>query len=194
MFIFDNAPSHMKRPDDALNPDRMNAKDGGKQPVMKDTEWNGMPQKMTQPDGQQKGMRSVLEERGVDTTGMNADKLREQLKLFPDFNDKTTILEQEVNSRGHLCVYLPKFHCELNPIERCWCHAKKYTRAHCNGSIVRLRKIVPESLTTITMDMIARFFAKSKDYETAYREGKSCHTVDQRVKEYKSHRRVSIND
>lgn len=194
MFIFDNAPSHTKKPDDALNPDRMNVKDGGKQPFMKDTVWDGAPQKMTQPDGLQKGTRSILEERGVDTKGMNSDKLREELKSFQDFCDKTTILEQEVNDQGHLCEYLPKFHCELNPIERCWCHAKKYTRAHCNGSIIRLRKIVPESFTTITMDMIARFFAKSKDYEDAYREGHSCFSVDQRLKEYKSHRRVSVSD
>ena len=105
--------------------------------------------------------------------------------------DKTTLLQELVESQGHVCLYLPKFHCELNPIEMCWCHAKKHTRAHCNGSIVRLRKIVPESLNNIPLDMIARFFAKSNDYEMAYREGHSCDTVDKAVKEYKSHRRVT---
>lgn len=102
-----------------------------------------------------------------------------------------SILEQEVEEQGHVCLYLPKFHCELNPIERCWCHAKKYTRAQCNGSITRLRKIIPEAFETITLDMIARFFTKSNDYETAYREGHSCNTVDKVVKTYKSHRRVT---
>lgn len=82
LFIFDHAPSHMKKPDDALNPDRMNVKDGGKQPIMKDTVWNGVIQRMTTEDGQPKGMKTVLEERGVDVKGMNADKLREELKLF----------------------------------------------------------------------------------------------------------------
>jgi hypothetical protein len=88
-------------------------------------------------------------------------------------------------------LYLPKFHCELNPIERVWCHAKKHTRAYCNGSIVRLRKIVPESLEGIPKDTIARFFVKSQDYEDAYRDGHSCSTVDAVVKTYKSHRRVT---
>ena len=37
--------------------------------------------------------------------------------LLQDFQDRTTILENEVHQRGHLCVFLPKFHCELNPIE-----------------------------------------------------------------------------
>lgn len=31
LFIFDNAPSHCKKPDDCFNPDKMNVSDGGKQ-------------------------------------------------------------------------------------------------------------------------------------------------------------------
>ena len=98
-----------------------------------------------------------------------------------------------MESRGHICAYLPKFHCELNPIEQCWCHAKKYTRAHCNGSIIRLRKIIPESLDNIPFDMIARFFSKSNDYESAYSDGHTANTVDKAVKQYKSHRRVHVS-
>ena len=111
--------------------------------------------------------------------------------LLQDFNDQTTILQNEVEGRGHVCLYLPKFHCELNPIENCWCYAKKHTRAHCNGSIVRLRKIIPEAFDTVTKDMIARFFCKCDDYQAAYLEGHSCHTVDKTIKQYKSHRRVA---
>ena len=108
-----------------------------------------------------------------------------------DFKNQSTILEEEVKGRGHQCVYLPKFHCELNPIERCWCHAKRYTREHANGSIVRLRKIVPESLDNIPIDTIAKYFSKSNDYEAAYSDGHTCNTVDKALKEYKSHRRVT---
>lgn len=82
MFIFDNAPSHVKKPEDALNPERMNVRDGGKQPFMQDTEWNGEVQEMVTDDGLQKGMKTVLEERGVDTRGMNASKMRQQLMEF----------------------------------------------------------------------------------------------------------------
>lgn len=169
----------MKKPEDALNAERMNVKDGGKQPFMRDTMWNGANQRMVTDDGLQKGMKTVLEERGVDTRGMNADKLRRQfevnlknrlihvtgyhvystlLLLLQDFQDRTTLLQQEVTGRGHICLYLPKFHCELNPIERVWCHAKKHTRAYCNGSIVRLRKIVPESLAGILRDISLQSF------------------------------------
>ncbi len=72
----------MKKPDDALNADRMNVRDGGKQPFMKDTEWNGKLQRMVTDEGLQKGMKTVLEEREVDTRGMNASKMKEVLQQF----------------------------------------------------------------------------------------------------------------
>lgn len=82
MFIFDNAPSHVKKAEDALNADKMNVSDGGKQPYMRNTVWQGRMQRMVLDDGQQKGMKRVLEERGVDTKGFNASKMREELKKF----------------------------------------------------------------------------------------------------------------
>ena len=72
----------MKRPDDALNADRMNVEDGGKQPFMRDTVWHGHTQKMVTDEGVQKGMRTVLEERGINTRGLNADKLRQILQQY----------------------------------------------------------------------------------------------------------------
>ena len=191
IFIFDNAPSHMKKPDDSLNADAMNVKPGGKQPVMRPTVYNGEVQEMTLPDGTPKGMKMVLEERGVCTKGMVAKDMTAKLKTYQDFKNSKTILSELVENKGHKCVYIPKFHCEVNPIERCWCQAKKYTRAYANGSIVRLRKIVPEGLETATKDMIIIFFQKSKDYEKAYREGYTTENVDSIIKLYKSHRRVS---
>ena len=43
----------MKKPDDALNAERMNVRDGGKQPFMRDTVWDGEPQSMVTDDGVQ---------------------------------------------------------------------------------------------------------------------------------------------
>ena len=90
----------MKKPEDALNADRMNVKDGGKQPFMKDTTWNGVLQKMTRGDGVQKGMKTVLEERGVDTHGMNAQKLREELLQFE-------VHTQALHAYNHVSNNLP---------------------------------------------------------------------------------------
>ena len=68
---------------------------------------------------------------------MNADKLREELSTFDNFKNTKTLVEEKVESHGHLCMFFPKFHCELNAIERCWCHAKN-TRSYANGTITRL--------------------------------------------------------
>jgi transposase len=76
----------------------------------------------------------------------------EQLKKYEDFSsDGVSIVEEMITERGHMCLFIPRFHCELNPIERCWCHA--------NGSIVRLRKIVPEGLASVSTKLISGFFS-----------------------------------
>ena len=82
LFFFDHTPSHMKCPKDALDADRMNVKDGGKQPFMRDTVWNGHVRKMVTSEGLQKEMKSVLQERRVDTSRINAEKLRELLHQY----------------------------------------------------------------------------------------------------------------
>ena len=90
--------------------------------------------------GQPKEMRRVLEERGVNTTGMKADKMREVLGNFSDFRYKKTKVERYLeNERIHRVIFLPKFHCEFNPIERVWGQAKKTTRATCKYSFKQLK-------------------------------------------------------
>lgn len=91
-------------------------------------------------------------------------------------------------------MFYPKFHCELSPIERVWCQAKKYTRAYADGTITRLRKIVPEGLDSVTLCQIHKFFRTCRDYEKAYQDGGSGKDVEERVKIYKSHRRVFRED
>lgn len=124
--------------------------------------FNGVEQTMVLPDGHPKGLRIVLEERGVNTKGMSAEKLTEELSKHDDFRCTKTLLEEKVQARCHLCMYFPKFHCELNAIERCWCHAKKYSRAYANGS-TRLRTIVPKALDICTPDLISKFFCTCRD-------------------------------
>ena len=72
---------------------------------MRDTVWNGNVQRMILDDGRPKGMKVVLKERGVDTHGMNAEKMREKLNTYEDFKIQKTILEEYVEQRGHLYVY-----------------------------------------------------------------------------------------
>ena len=69
----------------------MNIHPGGKQRVMCDGFWNGKAQTMNQ-GGVLKGMKQVLAERGIDTCGMSAAKMKEVLGLHPDFaNQKSKV-------------------------------------------------------------------------------------------------------
>lgn len=77
IFLFDNVPSHRKYPPDGLNPANMNVYPGGKQAIMRDTVWDGKTWEMVLPGGTAKGMKLVLQERGVDVKGLNAEKMRE---------------------------------------------------------------------------------------------------------------------
>ena len=86
--IFDHSSCHSAMADDALDVNHMNIKPGGKQRIMHDTAYNGRIQKMfTTVHGEKvaKGMKRVLEERGVSTNGRNGDCKRTELASHPDF-------------------------------------------------------------------------------------------------------------
>lgn len=70
VFLIDNAPSHLKKAENALNAKEMNKKPGGAQPVMRDTFWidddgKRHEQKLVDDDGVPKGLKRVLQERGI---------------------------------------------------------------------------------------------------------------------------------
>ena len=104
LFFFDHTPSHMKCPKDALDADRMNVKDSGKQPFMRDTVWNGHVHKMVTSEGLQKEMKSVLQERRVDTSRINAEKPREllhQYEVWIQINAQVTHIIKFTGYRPH---------------------------------------------------------------------------------------------
>ena len=171
IWLFDHSSGHTAFADDALNVNRMNVRSGGAQPKMRDTMWMGRVQKMVLPDGTPKGMKKVLIERGINVTKMIAEQMRNELQKMPDFKYEKTRLETLLHSNNFKGYFIPKFHCELNPIERVWGQSKKFTRAHCDYSFKGLENMLDESLDTIPLNTIRRFFRKMRDYLAAYREG-----------------------
>ena len=145
---------------------------------------------MVLPDGRPKGMKMVLQERGVDTKGMNAQKMRETLSKYLDFASSKTIVQDKIEAWGHVCMFFPKFHYELNTSERNWCHAKKHSRKYSNGSITRLWKIVPEALDTCTPELTESFLEKVGITLELIVKDNTFWNVDKAVKQYKSHRKV----
>jgi len=91
---------------------------------------------------------------------------------------------------GHRAMFIPKFHCEINPIERVWCHAKQYTRAECDYTFAGLEKTIEIALESVNLDLIKKFFRKTREYHRAYREGNEIAEIKGVLKQHKSHRRV----
>jgi hypothetical protein len=99
-------------------------------------------------------------------------------------------MQELVEGKGHLVVFYPKFHCELNWIEYYWGMAKRFSRDNCEYNFQALRQIVPDALSSVPPKTIAAFFARSQRRMEAYRLGLQYGTEE--FKSYTSHRRVKI--
>ena len=97
-------------------------------------------------------------------------------------------------------VFIPKFYCELNPIECVWSQSKRYTRAHCDYTIASLRRSIPEGLKSVSKENIANYVRRCHNYMFAYLEGSAVGAeLEERLKFYKSvsytpHSRVGIKE
>lgn len=177
---------------------------------------NKTPQKMnfdqdhSQYPGQPKGIKQILAERGLLHNGVNVDCaacksslqndpnrenrtnccLRRILALQPDFRNQKSYIVETVENAGHLCMFYPKFHCELNYIEMYWGAAKRYTRENCQYSWENLKKIVPIALDSVSLPLIRKFSRKSLRYMDAYRKDLTGLFAEYAVRKYKSHRRI----
>lgn len=202
VWIFDHSSCHAAMADDALDAGKMNVFPGGKQRVMRDTEWDGRVQKMYFVRcGKKvaKGMKMVLEERGVSTVGMKADQMQKVLAGHPDFKGERNMIERLLIGKGHIPCFLPKFHPELNPIERVWAQLKRFTKAHCNYTLPSLRKNIPQAYDTVSLENVQNHFRKVRHYMFCYLEGLTPgKDLDNALKKYKlavkSHRRIGLNE
>lgn len=102
---------------------------------------DGSPQSLYFDNGVFKGMAQILQERGIPIKGLRAECTKFKCKppalncccrriLYnqPDFRDVESLLEAYCREEGFRVIFLPKFHCELNPIEMCWGYAKRVYR------------------------------------------------------------------
>ena len=137
----------------------------------------------------------VLEERGVSTAGKSADWMRKTLGEQSDFKNKKSMVERTLVQKGYIPCFLPKFHPELNPIERVW--AQRYIKAHCKYSLPSLRKNIPLAYDSVTLENIQNHFHKVWHYMFCYLEGftpgkELDQTLVKHKSAVKSHRHISI--
>jgi transposase len=113
---------------------------------------------------------------------------RKIISLQPDFLAQRSALVEVIEDSGHVCIFFPKFHCELNFIERYWGAAKRYARNNCNYTWSGLQETVPRALDSVDLITIRRFARKTWRYMDLYRHG----VTGKFAKKYISHRRECI--
>ncbi|RIB14252.1 hypothetical protein C2G38_2195671 [Gigaspora rosea] len=182
VFAFDNSTNHSVYAEDTFIATRMNLKPAGNQPIMRSTTFVGA-------NGQLKTQHmAVLKERGL-----WKDKLPLEYKAYkgkeisnnlqvdccarkiiasqPDFIAQKSAIVELIESAGHICIFYPKFHCELNFIEMYWGAAKNYARKHCDYTWAGLQTTIPQALDSVDTITIRKFAQKSWRYMELYREG-----------------------
>ena len=162
--------------------------------------------------GEPKGMKQILLERGLwknslkktcklcksdnpdvdDRFNMNrkdccVDRI---IELQPDFQAQVSVLEELVIKKGHQCIFLPKYHCELNFIEMFWGATKRFVRDNCNYNFDTLRKNVPLGLNSVPLDTIRRFARKSWRYMDIYSSGETGIIAEYICRKFSSHRYI----
>ena len=159
------------------------------------------PQDHSTNPGQPKGVKEVLREWGlwwndllllcqnskcsVEATSCCATHI---MSLQPDFQAQWSLVQETIEAAGHLCIFLPKFHCELNFIEFFRGAVKKYLREHCDYSYSGLQENIPKALESVELSTICKWEHHMIWCMHAYRGGKTGKEAQKQVKQFSSWR------
>uniref|UniRef100_U9TZ17 Tc1-like transposase DDE domain-containing protein n=1 Tax=Rhizophagus irregularis (strain DAOM 181602 / DAOM 197198 / MUCL 43194) TaxID=747089 RepID=U9TZ17_RHIID len=158
-------------------------------------------------DGRPKGIKLVLEERGlwkkelkricseckIHLPTKNDCCAVRILSLQPDFAAQKPLIQEIIEDRGHKVIFYPKFHCGLNFIEQFWGAAKQFMRNNCDYTFKGLEKMVPDALNSVPLIQIRKYARRSWRFMDAYKKGLKGIEALYAVKKYKSHRRIPNN-
>ncbi|KZV95350.1 hypothetical protein EXIGLDRAFT_610717 [Exidia glandulosa HHB12029] len=176
----------------------------------------GEPQSLYFPDdhptkpGLFKGMSQILVERGWDAAPLARGVKRAECPSFkcadvtdpsatccvrrilfnqPDFTNVPSLLETDMEPYGIRILFLPKFHCELNPIEQCWGYAKRVYRLNPASSREEvLEENTLKALEAVPLVSIRRFFNRAHRFVDAYSQGLNGQQSAWACKKYRGHR------
>jgi hypothetical protein len=116
--------------------------------------------------------------------------MSKRLSCEQDFREEKPKLQQVIEELGHKCLFLPAFHCELNPIELYWGYVKKQFRDQCDGKFVTAKILATRLLNDVSVQVIRNFFRKIYRYQDAYSKGLNAKQAEFAVKKYRSHRKI----
>ena len=121
---------------------------------------------------------------------LNGECCATALQSQPDFKEQKGWLQELLEQAGHSVVFYPKFHCELNFMERFGCSAKYYTRENCGYSLNDLHETIPKAFESIPTATINRFYQHCTRIIDAYDDGLQYGTKEFASYVYKNHRQV----
>ncbi|CAF0984210.1 unnamed protein product [Brachionus calyciflorus] len=101
-------------------------------------------------NGRRKGLFFLAKELGIIpfstiSKSFNIEQLRQTMAKHPAF-DKKTKLEQLAEKYKIKIIFVPKYHCEFNPIEAFWCFSKNYVRKNNEQKFDQLNNLIITSL------------------------------------------------
>ena len=148
----------------------------------------------------QKGVKFVLQEQGLWKQSMHLKFTAKEgcddnatnccasqtHTLQPDFLEQKSRVQGVIEVVGHLCIFLPKFHCELNLFEYFWGAVKWYLHEHCDYTFQGLQDNLPKAVDSISLQTIWKWEHWMIWWMDPYREGKDSKEAMLQVKKYSS--------
>ena len=113
------------------------------------------------------------------------------LSTHKDFFEQKSAIRMLIKERGHKCVFLPKFYCELNPIEMYWGYSKARYRQVKKTSFDYAKREVLITLDACSINTIRRFCNRSYRFIDAYRKGLGVRAAAWCVKKQRRYRTIS---
>lgn len=156
---------------------------------------------------QPKGIKQVLLERGLWLEGLKLKCknkcpvgsenccAKRLLEVQPDFQEQHSLVQEVIEAAGHLCIFLPKFHCELNFIEYFWGAVKKFLRDNCDYTFTTLQENLPKALQSVAVGTIRKWEHRMWRWIEAYDDGLAAREAQIHVqkfssRKFKSHQRA----
>ncbi|KAF8812735.1 hypothetical protein BYT27DRAFT_7220844 [Phlegmacium glaucopus] len=141
---------------------------------------------MTTESGEPKGLQQTLKECRFNCTSVCPFKNNNCcmaciLSKQEDFTNQISMLETVIWEAGDLCVFLPKFHCKLNPIEMYW-GRNKFQQA---------KDAAIKALDSCPIDVIRCFINCSWQWMSVYHMGLTGNAAQWAVCKQKGHHSVS---
>ena len=131
-----------------------------------------VPQKILDEEGRLQGSRAILDEQDVNMSGiLGRCKERKQDNTCCLLHLLKSWIKEIVESRGHMVLMLPKYHCKLKIIKYCWGSAKQYTQERCNYTFEGLKTTVPEGLALVSITTMRKWENRFWHYLDAYAVG-----------------------